>query len=51
MRPLGCKINCLKYKQKIDTNLLRFRDEIEADQNQREDENPLAYSNNKNKYL
>jgi len=26
-------------------------DEIEADKNQREDENPLAYSNNKNKFL
>jgi len=26
-------------------------DEIEADKSQREDENPLAYSNNKNKYL
>ena len=28
-----------------------FSDEIEADKSQREDENPLAYSNNKNKYL
>ena len=28
-----------------------FSEEIEADVGQRKDENPLAYNNNKNKYL
>ena len=28
-----------------------FSEEIEADVGQRKDENPLAYDNNKNKYL
>ena len=28
-----------------------FREELEADIGERKDENPLAYDNNKNKYL
>ena len=41
-----------KNHYQVDDELLSgFSEEIEADVGQRKDENPLAYNNNKNKYL
>ena len=35
----------------MEYSIFGFSEEIEADVGQRKDENPLAYNNNKNKFL